>query len=183
MRAGSTKRRDMRDYSIFLQEEDFDDQALEGCVNDLLALIVDNASFEALIKLMLDSAYWTEKNFHDKYDKWKQKNANYPLVMDKDGFDNAVKAGLRASESSFGWNKLRGGFAEGLVEKAFTKWCASRAIGLPGNIHRGCAVYLKGERVEYRCGMGKRQQQLCRKEDQYCSSARKDGCDGGARDC
>lgn len=47
-----------------------------------------------------------------------------------------------------------------------------------GEIYKGCAVHLKGDKVKYQCDRSSKQQELCHKENQYCAWSKKDGCDG-----
>ena len=170
----------MRDDSIELHREDFEDQELDKHVDDLMHLIGNEANvFEALTNLITVSAYRSNMHFKQQYDNWRQHNISYPLVNQKNVFDQTVEACFLVAENSFGWGKFRGTFAERLVECAFHNWCNKRNDGLAGEIYRGCAVCINGRKIEYRCAQKIEQREQCEKEHQWCPPDPK--CKGNRR--
>lgn len=100
----------MWDDSIILRKEDFKDEVLDNSVRALLAVINDIKIFNALTDLMLRSAYWTEANFKQEYEKWKKSNRNYQLLEKacQVMFDTKIEQCLVEAENSSGWDKFRG---------------------------------------------------------------------------
>jgi len=167
------KRRDMNEESICLKRMDHENKALDTCVRNLRDEIRDDNTFEALVHLFKSSKYWPQ-DFAGKYEAWKRGNSDYALLDAKmqSAFDRAVQDCFAAVSGDIElWDKLRGMFAEKVVETAFGNWYKKNIEGYKGEIELGCAVCLGGRIVKHKCAEDMDQQELCGRIRQSCKPA------------
>ncbi|TYZ29841.1 hypothetical protein FZ041_04450 [Selenomonas caprae] len=156
---------------IRLCRKDMDDATLCQCVDVLVALVDDDVLvFDALTNIIQVSAHWSMKIFSERYKKWKEDSRDYKRLssVQMDSIDKALRACFCKADSMDGWPKLRGMFAERIVERAFFNWYEKNVCGLMWQCETGCAVYVNGKIIKYTCNESKMQQEWCRQIFQKC---------------
>jgi|GEM_PF-1830828 hypothetical protein len=160
------------EIGIRLRRKDINDKILCKCVDALIALVNDDVlAFDALINIIQVSAYWSLKVFSDRYEKWKQDSKDYKRLPNekRDAIDVKLRDCFCEADSVDGWAKLRGMFAERIVERAFLKWYKENARGfIPWEYETGCAVYVNGRLIKYTCAESEMQRERCRQISQSC---------------
>lgn len=156
---------------IRLCRKDIDDTTLCQCVDKLIALAKDDTlMFDALTNIIQVSAHWSIKIFSDRYEKWKEDSGYYKKLStaQMDSIDETLRECFCKADSMDGWSKLRGMFAERIVEHAFFNWYKKHAPGIMWQRATGCAVYVNGKIIKYTCNESKRQQERCMQIFQQC---------------